>query len=103
MEIQEVVLKDFISSEYYHLYKKRIDDYSMLIVKSIVESQWIDNDKTFTWWDVLKEVLKFVNWKLNEFPEAEDLNPTHTNYEDAKLNQSIEEASRAYLWINGMN
>jgi len=36
---KEVVLKDFVSSEYYHLYKKRIDDYSMLIVKSIVESQ----------------------------------------------------------------
>jgi hypothetical protein len=93
-------IKDFVSSEYYGYYNKRIQDYSVKIINTIMESQWIEDEKKYTWNDVLKEVFKFVNGKLKRFPEDPDLNPTHTEYEAENLKTLIEESAKQYLGMN---
>lgn len=96
----EKEFKDFTGTPYYQLYKKRIQEYSDKIVKSIVEMQWIDNEVKFTRWDVLKEVYKFVNKELVEFPDDIDLNPTQERERQFRIEKAIEEQSKQMVGMN---
>lgn len=91
-------MKDFIDTPYYEVFKKRIQEYSDKIVKSIVESQWIDNKVEFTRGDVLREVYKFVNKELVEFPEDIEVNPYREQEREFKIEKALEEQAQQMLW-----
>jgi hypothetical protein len=93
----EVEVKDFISTPYYELYNKRINDYCVKVIKSTMQSQGIDDEKKYTWGDVLKEVYKFVNVELRKFPNDLDLNPTRTRTSQEQLDKAIEEQAKQML------
>jgi len=98
MEIKE--LKDFKDTPYYEYYWKMIDEYWVKIVKCIVEQQWIDNEKKYTRWDVLKEVLRFINGDLREFRDLEVINPSRWEMEENEMKEAIERQAKAYLGMN---
>jgi len=95
----DLKVMDFKDTEYYKQYVAMIDEYWVKIVRSIVESQWIDTEEKFTRWDVLRETLKFVNWELRDFKDLDVVNPSRTEIEEEKIKDATERQAKAYLGI----
>lgn len=91
-------MKDFIDTPYYEVFKKRIQEYLDKIVKTIVETQWIDSKVEYTYWDVLREVYKFVNKELVMFPDDIDVNPYREQEREFKIEKAVEEQAKQMLW-----
>lgn len=89
---------DFKDTIYYKEYVSMIDSYSIKIIKNIISQQWIDNEHKYTRWDVLKEVLKFVNGEMKEFKELETLNPNRKIQEQEDIQRLVDEQAKS-LWI----
>lgn len=92
-------LKDFKDTPYYEYYVNMIDEYSIKIITSIIEMQWIDNEVKYTRWDVLKETMKFINWDLKEFKDLDIVNPSRKEIEKEQMKEAIERQTKAYLGI----
>lgn len=96
-KLQEI--KDFRTSEYYKFYSDMVNEYCVKTIKSIVESQWIDNEVKYTRWDVLKELLKFLNWDLREFKDLDITNPSRVYIEEKEMKEDVERQAKQLLGI----
>lgn len=91
MEEKKTPTRDFKDTEYYEQYKKMINQYKNKVIVSILTQSWIDNEKKYTRWDVLKEVLKFINWEMSDFQELSSLNPNRDMMNKEELENIIKE------------
>lgn len=90
--------RDFKDTEYYKQYVDMINSYKNKLIISIVTQQGIDNEQKYTWWDVLKEVLKFVDWNMKEFKDLDSLNPNREQTDKDELQRYVDEQAKN-LWI----
>ncbi len=91
MEEKKTPTRDFKDTEYYEQYKKMINQYKNKVIVSILTQSWIDNEKKYTRWDVLKEVLKFISWEMSDFQELSSLNPNRDMMNKEELENIIKE------------
>jgi hypothetical protein len=68
-----------------------IDEYKNKTIVSILKQQWIDNEQKYTWWDVLKEVLKFISWDMSNFQELSSLNPNRETMNKEEIERYVRE------------
>lgn len=93
-------VRDFKDTPYYEYYSKRIDEYWIQLIRSVMDSQWIDTDKKFSRADVLKEVYKFVNGELREFKDELDMNPNAERVQKAVEDELIKNQAKQLLGMN---
>jgi hypothetical protein len=86
--------RDFKDTDYYEQYVEMINSYNTKLITSILSQQWIDNDQKYTRWDVLKEVLKFVNGDMKEFKDLKQLNPNREMLDEDEIKKLVEEQAR---------
>lgn len=86
--------RDFKDTEYYEKYKGMIKKYRNKIITSIITQQGIDNEQKYTWWDVLKEVLKFVEWDMMMFQDLKEINPNREIMDKEQIEKYIEEEAK---------
>jgi len=91
--------RDFKDTPYYEEYKKMINEYKIKTITSIISQQGIDNEQRYTWWDVLKEVLKFISWDMSNFQELSSLNPNRDMMNKEEIEKYIKEQAKS-LGIN---
>jgi len=94
-DIKEI--KDFKETPYYNYYTDMINEYWVKVIRSIIDQQWIDTDKKYTRWDVLRETLKFINTDLRNFKDLEIINPSRTEIEKHDMEEAIKEQTKSYL------
>lgn len=94
MEEKRTPTRDFKDTDYYKQYVEMINSYNTKIITTILSQQWIDNDQKYTRWDVLKEVLKFINWEMKEFKDLKQLNPNRELLAEDELKKMVEEQAR---------
>jgi hypothetical protein len=90
-------LKDFKDTPYYKYYTDMINEYWVKVIRSIVDQQWIDTEKKYTRWDVLRETLKFINTDLKDFKDLEIINPSRTEIEKQEMDEAVKEQTKSYL------
>lgn len=90
-------LKDFKDTPYYQYYTDMINEYWVKVIRSIVDQQWIDTEKKYTRWDVLRETLKFINTDLKDFKDLEIINPSRTEIEKQEMDEAVKEQTKSYL------
>lgn len=90
-------LKDFKDTPYYKYYTDMINEYWIKVIRSIVDQQWIDTEKKYTRWDVLRETLKFINTDLKDFKDLEIINPSRTEIEKQEMDEAVKEQTKSYL------
>lgn len=101
MKLKELKeLKDFNTTPYYKYYTEMVDDYSIKIINSIITQQWIDTEKKYTRWDVLKEVRKFINSDVRQFKDLDVVNPNKEEKEKQELDNLLHEQSKKILGMN---
>lgn len=101
MKLKELKeLKDFKTTPYYKYYTEMVDDYSIKIINSIITQQWIDAEKKYTRWDVLKEVRKFINTDLRQFKDLDVINPNKEEEEKKKLEDLLQKQAKQILGMD---
>lgn len=93
-EEKKIPIRDFKDTPYYEIYKDMIKKYRNKIITSIITQQWIDNENKYTRWDVLKEVLKFIEWDMMMFQDIKELNPNREQLDKEKIEKYVEEEAR---------
>lgn len=86
--------RDFKDTEYYEKYKAMITQYRNKIITSIITQIGIDNEQKYTWWDVLKEILKFVEWDMMMFKDLKELNPNRDIMNKEQIEKYVEEQAK---------
>ena len=94
MEEKKTPTRDFKDTEYYEQYKKMISEYKNKVIVSILSQNWIDNEQKYTRWDVLKEVLKFINWDMSSFQDLSSLNPNRDIMNKEEIESYIKEQAK---------
>lgn len=94
MDNKKTPTRDFKDTEYYEQYKKMINEYKNKVIISILSQSWIDNELKYTRWDVLKEVLKFINWDMSDFQDLSSLNPNRDMMNKEEIESYIKEQAK---------
>jgi hypothetical protein len=71
-----------------------ISEYKNKVIVSILSQNWIDNEQKYTRWDVLKEVLKFINWDMSSFQDLSSLNPNRDIMNKEEIESYIKEQAK---------
>ena len=76
-----------------------INEYKNKVITGIITQQGIENEQKYTRWDVLKEVLKFIDWDMKHFKDLAVLNPNRDLMNKEEIERYVKEQAKN-LWIN---
>lgn len=93
----ELIIQDFKQSQYYPFYLKMLEEKKVNIVRTILKIK--NNDVKYTWDDVLKQVLRFIEWTMTEFVNSPLVNPNMSAKEKKEYDKFVEDQSLELLWL----